>query len=460
MALKNILITLSIVTLVILTSCENKFHDYDTSGKLEFSSDTISFDTVFTDRHTITGLLKIYNRNNKPLNISTIQLEQDDNSRFTINVDGENGTNFSNIRIESKDSLMVFIKFWSNKLNSNSHLLISDNINFTTNKHKQKVKLLSYAVDPIIINKVHIAKDTIFSSPRPYHIKDTLWIDNLSTLTLAAGTKMYFSLNAALIINGNLDIEGDINNRVILTGDCQGYFQKESPGQWEGITWKNTTKDCRINYAIIKKAKRGVHITQGHANKNKILIENTEIKNINTNGLEVHHANLVVANSLISKCGYYNIFITEGGKFEFIHCTITNLNWNYFMPKATIYLNNQKLGTDNNIIYSTSIKLTNSIIYGRNRESIALNYVENALEYKFTNCILRMTPELLIAENIESCLFENPKFLDTKRNNLTLTEESSAINRANTNFIEIYPNDINGTNRMNHPDIGVYEFQP
>ena len=82
-----------IVTILLLTgqACRkiNPISD-DPSKKLEFSADTVIFDTVFTTLGSATHQLRVYNRNNNDLNISSIRLIGGEASPFRINFDGDN----------------------------------------------------------------------------------------------------------------------------------------------------------------------------------------------------------------------------------------------------------------------------------------------------------------------------------------------------------------------------------
>ena len=82
----------------------------DPSVMLEFSADTIIFDTVFTTVGSTTEILKFYNRENQAIEVSSIYLAGGSASQFRINVDGISGTEFENIEIPAEDSLFIFVE--------------------------------------------------------------------------------------------------------------------------------------------------------------------------------------------------------------------------------------------------------------------------------------------------------------------------------------------------------------
>ena len=80
----------------------------DSSAKLEFSVDTLRFDTVFTELGSATKFIRVYNRHDNPINISEIRLEAGDQSFFRINVDGIPGDPATDIEVPANDSIYIF----------------------------------------------------------------------------------------------------------------------------------------------------------------------------------------------------------------------------------------------------------------------------------------------------------------------------------------------------------------
>ena len=75
---------------------------------LEFETDTLRFDTVFTDMGTATRKFKVYNPYNRTLQVKNIRLGGGSGSDFNLNVDGLAGTSFDNVEIPAKDSIYIF----------------------------------------------------------------------------------------------------------------------------------------------------------------------------------------------------------------------------------------------------------------------------------------------------------------------------------------------------------------
>ena len=163
--LRFFLITLITTVILILTGCTD---DYRTTTsphyRLNFSEDTISFDTVFTSIATPTSQLKLYNRHKFGLRFDAY-LAGGDKSPFKINIDGNSGHSFHDMEIRNNDSLYCFVSANLNKLNHASPQPVCDSIIFMLESGtQQQVILMAYGQDVIIYKGKTIISDTILST--------------------------------------------------------------------------------------------------------------------------------------------------------------------------------------------------------------------------------------------------------------------------------------------------------
>lgn len=212
------LILLSILTGTCLTSCIDDDFTTNPSHVLAFSTDTVAFDTVFTTIGTSTRSFRIYNRNKKSLNISSIKLADAEHSGFHINVDGMSGDNFTNVEIRGKDSLYVFVETISTYQQDNP-IFIVDSIVFVTNGVQQDVKLTAYGQDVIIKRGEIFTTDTHLTDERPYLIYDSLVVAPGATLQIEPGARLHFHHRASLLVQGKLQVEGSMETPVQIRGD-------------------------------------------------------------------------------------------------------------------------------------------------------------------------------------------------------------------------------------------------
>ena len=144
---KIVLLLIGISSLLLLSNCKKTQLLTNNSAKLEFSADTVLFDTVFTTIGSTTKYFKIYNNNSGKLIISDIWLASGTQSQFRINVDGSPGVSFNEVEIEANDSLFVFVEVTVDPNNSNNPLVVEDSILFLTNGNEQRVLLNAWGQD-------------------------------------------------------------------------------------------------------------------------------------------------------------------------------------------------------------------------------------------------------------------------------------------------------------------------
>ncbi len=82
------LLYIFLVILACISGCK-KDNVVTEEGELSFSSDTVTFDTVFTTLGSATLSFKIYNRGSSTLRIRSISLAGAEHSFFHLNIDGE-----------------------------------------------------------------------------------------------------------------------------------------------------------------------------------------------------------------------------------------------------------------------------------------------------------------------------------------------------------------------------------
>src|SRR5690606_7984656 len=121
--------------LVLVSSCRNDFEFEPSTGKLEFSRDTVYLDTVFTNIGSSTYTLKVYNRSKKNIKIPTLRLGEGENSKYRLMVDGMSGKVFNNVELLARDSMFIFIETtinYDDYTNSETSFLYTDQILFGT----------------------------------------------------------------------------------------------------------------------------------------------------------------------------------------------------------------------------------------------------------------------------------------------------------------------------------------
>jgi len=323
---------LSILIAIMFLSCKDDIYSTNPKDILSFSTDTVSFDTVFTSMGSTTARIMIYNRNNTALKITQIAVGGGKKSAFRINVDGALNANnqFEDIEIRAKDSMYVFVAVTVNPTDADSPVFIQDSITFQTNGVAQKVKLLAYGQNIKILRNLHIANDSTLTSEKPFLIYGNLTVDSTKTLTLNSGCKIYFHNNANMKVYGNLIAQGTAERPITLRGDRLDNINFNVPvpynnvaGQWGGIYLLGGGKYV-LNHVNMNSGYVGIHfLNKNLSNLPTLEIHNCKIQNFLTDGLVVQNGDVTVTNTEISNAGSHAVYLS-GGKHTFIHCTIAN----------------------------------------------------------------------------------------------------------------------------------------
>ena len=236
----RIIFVLNLLSLFLIPSCSEYTESDDPTLRLRFSTDTLSFDTVFTETGSATLQLMVYNRNASALIIDRIWMET--GMVFRVNIDGEPDLKqITKLQINGQDSLFVFVRLNTDRLNSNSPVLIEDQVHFhLANGATQHVQLEAYGQDVTRIGRVGCKRtvvkgDYTFTAVQPYLIFDTLIID--STLTIDAGATLYMHNGACIYALGDVSAKGTKEAPIVIRGDRLDRLFDSVPYAYAGGSW-------------------------------------------------------------------------------------------------------------------------------------------------------------------------------------------------------------------------------
>jgi hypothetical protein len=454
---------------VLYFSCQ-KENEFDTSPnfELQFSTDSIIFDTIFSGIGSTTRHLKVYNPSDKDVEIDQIYLAKANDSKYRINIDGKPSVNDENILLKAKDSLYLFVEVTINT--DQDALLEQDSIVFITNGNWQDIKLLAWGQDVHLING-EIITTTTWNNDKPYLVYNSMLVDTNQTLRIDAGTKVYFHRGSRMYVAGTLQIGGTFDEPVILQGDRLEDVYSDVPGQWEGIWLMNGSKHNSFNFAEIKNAIIGIQVdTLADETIPTLNIHNSKIEHMSFAGIYAQGATIFATNCLISDCGYYTVALTIGGTYNFYHCTLANYWQNGFRNTPSLILNNYYTFENQAIIRDIEhAGFYNCLIYGDRENEIFIDAFPDAgvLNYEFENCLLKYTEDAaLTSDYLTNCIENtNPLFVDIEKYNFEIDTLSPAIDKASGARVDLYPGflnfDLKNESRVSDsaPDIGAYEWK-
>lgn len=429
-------------------------------NNLSFSKDTVVFDTVFTTIGSTTQQFKIYNKDSKTIKIDEIELMGGTNSKFSMNVDGLQGTQIEDLYIEGGDSLFVFVEVTLDPNGTNLPLVIEDSIRFKSNEKNQYVKLAAWGQDAYFHYKD--LNEGIWPNDKPHVVYGYAAVDSAKTLNIQAGTHIYMHKNAILYVyKSTLNIQGTLGNEVIIEGDRLEQDYQNVSGQFYGIYFQQA-RPCTIDYAIIKNGTSGVHLYDEDPTNSgyTLTMTNTIIKNQARYGVFIFAGAKVKAeNCIIAKNGTHALFVLQGGDFNFNHCDLLGYG-SSTNPAVGIsnYYTDYNAG-QTNVSSIDEGKLYNCVVTGNLTTEFAMDTIQMSgvvLNFDFKNTLLRSeevyTDSFYDASVIwnGNALFTNPTEFDfTFGSNSDLQETG-----VNTSVVT----DILGNPRNNPPDIGAIEL--
>ena len=486
MKTRHILLIITIFLLAGYSCKKNSTINPDSNLKLEFSADTVLFDTVFTSLGSATHELRIYNTHSDDLKISSIRLIGGDNSPFRFNLDGESATEIYDKIIPANDSLFSFLRVTINPNDLNTPFIVEDELEFITNGNTQTIKLLAWGQNAnyIVADKVvniggtpypyHIVADslqtTVWTSDRPYVIYGYALINSYGTLKIEKGTQVYCHQGSGILSwsDGQLIIDGTSEEPVIVQGDRLESYYNHTPGQWEQILMMDgrAGADHRISHAIIRNGTIGLNCQSVlKATECALRIDNTIVENQSGYGLFSILYAVEAKNFVIANCGFAN-FWAFGGDYRFVHGTIANY-WNaneHNKNENAVLVTNYALdGNNEPFYYPFNMEMDNCIIYGKQKDEFKGVFGPDAdSSYVFDHCLLRSEKYNGNMEGFRHCLFNlDPMFVDPILPDCHIDSISSpVIGIGNPLFGNELPYDLDGVSRVGTPDLGAYQFIP
>ncbi|NDW09147.1 choice-of-anchor Q domain-containing protein [Dysgonomonas sp. 520] len=480
--MKSIKYIVLIITLsFIFASCEDDtFSISDDSGmRIEFSSDTLRIDTIFTSLGSATRRLKVYNHNNDGLKLESVKLMGAGQTGFRMNVDGIAGDEVNNVNVYKKDSILILLEITVDPLNSNSPLLIRDSIQFKFNGNTQYVQLEAVGQDAIVWNKKTISEDTTITAEKPYLIYDTLTIEKGATFNIEKNVRLHFHNGAKMVVNGKINSKGTLDEPVYFRGDrydrvMSNVPYNNIPGQWDGIEVDSLSFGNHFEYTHIRGTSNGILFRHSDTSEVKATFLNSVVHNSLTDVVSATNCKIIAQNSLFSNGKGATVRLI-GGSYQFTHCTVVNYySWWGGHDKALIIGNIiDEMSETPEIVPLGRCDFFNCIVSGSGGSEIAFqnkikgNVANVQFEHLFRNCIIKSKGE--DDKNFINTIWnEDPKFVninddkdDTNYNyNFNLTAESPAIDKADITYSLSLPLDMNGVSRLsdNRPDIGCYEW--
>lgn len=492
-------ILLLVAVLLLFGQCRKDQFTDDPNAVLEFSADTVLFDTIFNTVGSTTARLTVYNRNNRAVRVSNISLGQGGASQYRINVNGAPGYTHDNVEIDGNDSIFVFVEVTVDPTDS-LHPFVEDKIHFLTNGNAQQVDLLAWGWDAIfytpnvfptnglppyrIINPQPNSVTT-WTNEKPVVIYGYAVVDSTQKLIVEAGTQIFLHEGSGIWVykDASIEVTGTAEEPVVFQGDRLEPFYQDQPGQWDRIWINEGSEDNIFEHATIRNSFIGIQAetlpfsynATAPTSGNKLVLDDVRIYNTSLAGLLARNYRIESQNSLYFGSGQYVLAITGGGEYNFNQCTFANF-WTFSSRQDPLMLITNAYENPPGLLQVRSIENTqfsNCIIYGNNDNELDMSFDTEGvnIDIGFEHTIVKYdTEEEDYSEYFGENVYVNeaPGFISSFENNYRLGGGAFAIDKGiNTPSVSFESDllddagfDLDENVREGDPDLGCFEYQP
>lgn len=472
--------TLLFLGIIFSTSCKKDGYLTE-GGSVQFSTDTLLFDTVFTAQGSSTRSIRISNPENKSILISKIRLAKGNQSPYRLNINGVPGKSFDNIELAGKDSLWVFAAVTIDPTNLDNPFLVEDRLIVSLNNQDFSIPIIAFGQNAYYIVD-SVLSTQVWKNDKPYIIMKNALVDEGATLTIQAGTKVYVHQDSRLYVQGSLKINGTQSQPVTFQGDridrdiYVGEGGGDVPGEWGGLYFFKESFGNEINYALFKNGGASTRFFDNNVmaatiqvdedsikipNQYKLRITNSTIHTSQGYGLLAFNSSVYAENCLIVECGAENVMFFEGGNYKLFNCTIATYGTTFLKHDKNVslgVLNYFPISQSEYIGNSLNAEIKNCIIYGSLENEIIVSKKQDFLaSVSIENCLLKSKDaieDFTFLQNNKLNL--DPLFTDRNELDFHLEPNSPAIG-AGINLPGI-TTDLDGKPRPSPPSIGCFEF--
>lgn len=462
------LIVVLAIFLAVLQACKTDLDiTNSSSAKLEFSADTILFDTVFTSVGSVTKRIKIYNRNKSAVSISKVDLiDSTSFATYRLNIDGFSGNHLRNIEIPAQDSLFGFIEITVKSGSSSSNLpfFVSEQLVFETNTNIQKIEVLAFGQNAHFYVDSILTGNLIWNDDLPYVIYGGILVDSLSSLTINPGVKIYMHNNAIILSKGMLQLNGTPQDSITIQGDRRESQFYNEPGQWNGIQFLPGSINNVINHTTIKGSVFGIIVGTFpiYGIQPEVKIMNSVIKYSTVTGMYLIDGNVKAYNNLIFACGQYALLTQLGGTYDIVHNTFAQTNSFSSRQTPGVAITDYILVNDVPITDQLNVNFKNNIVTGTLKDEYFTETKNSSTASIITEFNMLKTAKAWSSTNL---LNKDPQFKDPSislSNNFTENYrlKTTSILKGKAEFqsspVEL-TSDADGVIRLNPSTIGCYE---
>lgn len=515
----NLFFAILLILFAAMSSCGFNTNPLS-EGTLEFSADTLNFDSLFVNFLSPTEILVSYNNTGHPVNVDRIWLEEGEDSEFEMIVDGIKGNDVQDIVIPNGDSVHLFVNLKSELQDE----FAEEYLNFQIGEEVQKILLYALVKDAYLFKARFIRTfsatvpdsirgyffgksgvlDTTLTPEKPIIFDGPIIVPEGFNLTILPGTQISFTPHkilaaqdtlppdtfaffSTLIVGGTLNAVGTELDPIVFQGTRFDSAFLEKPAQWRGIRFTPSSKDNVMEHCQIKNALISVQVDSIPINNNpKLTLRRSEIRNSGVYGLwtlgfdatnsvsSFGPPTVLAENSLFNSAKERTLFILAGGKMDFYNCTFANYGIGFSRRSPQILVRNwfeDFFNPGTAVLYPTYANFVNCAIWGSEEDEFVIDTLDGGPfeELLLDHCLLPLSEDndSLIRPHLRDCIVNvDPQFNSPFERDYRPQEGSVMVDAGrdlpNPFFQRILQGDFRGSDfpRSQPLDIGAYEFYP
>ena len=443
----------SVIFSIVLMGCSVENAEKIASD-LRFSTDTLLFDTLFTQKGSFSKRLTVYNDGLTDVIIPGISISNNSSTFYKLIISGIESNSVENIKLRARDSLLILASVNIDPSQTNLPFIVKDSIEFSLFNNKKYIDLIAWGQNAHFISDSILVCNQFWAADKPYVIYNSILIDSLCSLTIEKGAKIYSHKNSAIFVKGSLIAQGTPAERITFMNDRFDGDYLNYSGQWEGIYFLEGSVNNKIEFTDIKNSIIGIRIgspdndTTWDLELNQVLIENSS-----SYGILSFTSDLKMINTAVVQSGIRAIGLYLGGNYHIENCTLLNHNFSQVRREGLLLMSDNILLADNTVLREDfNLEFYNNVVWGNLIEEIT---VSNS---GFTVFSMDIQKCLLKTQNIEffngNIINQEPIF--TNYNNYFILP---GINSPLIDSGFDYGNtiDLLGNTRIGNPDIGAIE---
>lgn len=296
---KRFLIYLFLLAGLTMACSDDDSFTTSTSARLTFSVDTVKLDTIFSTVGSATYNFWVYNNAYDGLRLSSVRLQQGNQTGFRVNVDGtylDNslGSVVTDLELRKGDSIRVFVELTAAETHQPDPQLVTDDLLFQLESGVvQRVNLRGYTWDALQLQNLRVKSDTVIETSRPLVVYGGIRVDSAATLTLRH-TTLYFHDGAGIDVYGRLQTDS-----VLLRGDRLDHMFDYLPydrvsGQWRGLHFFSSSTGNRLLRTEIRNAMTGIECDSARFTKDvyRLYMERCIVHNCKGAGIQTFNAHV------------------------------------------------------------------------------------------------------------------------------------------------------------------------